>query len=337
VLGAPELRPGAMFFLIRNEALVGPVTLLPDNRAIVASAEEAEEHVHDQEYYVVVAHQRPLQPPFHRTRGHMWQKSVPYLEGLADRIGDDRRSTVFVFEDGRQLPLPHTTHDDIDRYGQGRFSHWGQAIYFSSSDQSDPNDGRHSYCLLVANEPMPEYVSMAALFGHAVVGPFEQTPAGWTGSVRSIEKLNSAGDLVLIRNDDLAGAAEVDANGRVVIASPEHPEEVVLKSVYSVVSAECRQLEAPFRYERGLMWSKSCPELKELADGMTKNDSPVFVFQGNRQLPAPHSPHDDIAALGGGRFSHWGEDIHFSTIESADPNGGGRAFTLLVPRRVDNS
>jgi len=266
----------------------------------------------------------------------MWEKSMPNLGNLADRLGDDRRSTVFVFEDYRQLSSPHAIHDDIDKYGKGRFSHWGETIYFSSSDQSDPNDGKHSYCLLVANEPMPDYVSMATLFGHAVVGPFERTPAGWIGYVRSIEKLTPAGNLVVVRNDELVGTAEVDASGRVVIAPPGHPEELVLGSAYSVVSAGCRQLEAPFRHEKGLMWSKSCSDLRELADGVDKNDSAVFVFQDNKQLPTPHAPHDDIATLGGGRFSHWGEDIHFSTIGGTDPNCGDRAFTLLVPRRVDN-
>ena len=152
LLETVELRPDATAFLIRNEMLVGPVVLLPNNRVIVASASEVEEHVNDQAYYVVVAHQRPLQPPFNLTRGHMWQTSVPDLQSLSDRVGDDRRSTVFVFEDGRQLPHPHAIHDDIEKHGQGRFSHWGELIYFSSSDQSDPNSGKHGYCMMVADE-----------------------------------------------------------------------------------------------------------------------------------------------------------------------------------------
>ena len=153
MLEAPEVRPGGTPFLLRNEVLSGPATLLPNNRAIVAAAGEAEEHVKDQSYYVVVAEQRPLQPPFTRTRGHMWQASVPDLQALSDGVGDDRRSTVFVFEDGRQLAHPHAIHDHIDKYGQGRFSHWGEAVYFSSSDQSDPNSGNHAYCLMVAHGP----------------------------------------------------------------------------------------------------------------------------------------------------------------------------------------
>ena len=150
MLEAAELPPGGTPLLIRNEVLIGPVVLLPNNRCIVAAADEAEEHVKDQSYYLVVAEQRLLQPPFTRTRGHMWQTSVPDLQDLSDKVGDDRRSTVFVFEDGRQLSHPHAVHDDIDKYGQGRFSHWGEEIFLSSSDQSDPNSGEHKYCLLIA-------------------------------------------------------------------------------------------------------------------------------------------------------------------------------------------
>lgn len=153
---APELRPGGTPFLMTNEELIGPAVLLPDNRAIVAAAGETEERLKDQSYYVVVAEQRPLQPPFARTRGHMWQVSVADLHGLSDRVGDDRRSTVFVFEDAHQLPHPHSLHDDIDKHGQGRFSHWGDEIFFSSSDQSDPNSAKHAYCLMIAHEPVRE-------------------------------------------------------------------------------------------------------------------------------------------------------------------------------------
>ena len=56
LLGTVELRPDATAFLIKNETLVGPVALLPNDCAIVASANEVEGHINDQAYYIVVAH-----------------------------------------------------------------------------------------------------------------------------------------------------------------------------------------------------------------------------------------------------------------------------------------
>jgi pectate lyase len=48
-----------------------------------------------------------------------------------------------VFEDGRPLGPPHSSHEEIRRFGEGRFSHWGGQIYFSASDNSNPaHNGR---------------------------------------------------------------------------------------------------------------------------------------------------------------------------------------------------
>src|SRR5262249_31938669 len=47
-------------------------------------------------------------------------------------------SRLVVLEDGRPLGPAHSLHDDIRQKGGGRFSHWGDVIYLSSSDGSDP-------------------------------------------------------------------------------------------------------------------------------------------------------------------------------------------------------
>jgi hypothetical protein len=51
----------------------------------------------------------------------MWDKAIPQFSWMADRERHDRRSRLFVFEEGRQLPHPHAIHDDIDKYRSGRF------------------------------------------------------------------------------------------------------------------------------------------------------------------------------------------------------------------------
>jgi hypothetical protein len=44
---------------------------------------------------------------------------------------------------------PHCTHDDIRREGAGRYSHWGDTLYFSTSDNTDPNRNGRAYALTV--------------------------------------------------------------------------------------------------------------------------------------------------------------------------------------------
>lgn len=70
-----------------------------------------------------------------------------YTARLTSRWVSDREgwSRVQVYEDGRRLPRPHTGHDVIRRDGGGAFSHWGDAVYFSASDNSDPRANGRVY------------------------------------------------------------------------------------------------------------------------------------------------------------------------------------------------
>jgi hypothetical protein len=70
----------------------------------------------------------------HHLRGNSFCTSVPsYL--VSDRKG---RSRLFVFEDDRPLTGPHAIHEEIETKGAGRYSHWGNWVMFSSSDNTNP-------------------------------------------------------------------------------------------------------------------------------------------------------------------------------------------------------
>lgn len=75
-------------------------------------------------------------------RGNCYVALLP-KKLISDSNGGSR---LKLFEDGRELPYPHSSHDDIRELGAGRYSHWNDAVYFSSSDNSDPakNDKRYS-------------------------------------------------------------------------------------------------------------------------------------------------------------------------------------------------
>jgi 16S rRNA G966 N2-methylase RsmD len=90
----------------------------------------------------------PLTGPFHHNGGAAYALTAPQIEYQADNGDEPRRSKVMLYEDGRMLALAHTMHDHIVRFGRGRFSHYGPNLYFSTSDNSDPNqNGRtYAYC-----------------------------------------------------------------------------------------------------------------------------------------------------------------------------------------------
>jgi hypothetical protein len=54
-------------------------------------------------------------------------------------------STLQLREDGRPLGPAHCSHDEVRRLGGGRYSHWGNLLYFSASDNSDASSNGRSY------------------------------------------------------------------------------------------------------------------------------------------------------------------------------------------------
>lgn len=88
--------------------------------------------------------ERLLRPPFIHDSGFGWRVGLDDL-GPADGLVDPISSAVYLFEDEKQLGPAHTLHRDIRLNGTGRFSHWEGVLYFSSSDNTDPNLNGRSY------------------------------------------------------------------------------------------------------------------------------------------------------------------------------------------------
>ena len=76
------------------------------------------------------------------------------------------------------------------------------------------------------------------------------------------------------------------------------------------------------------------PKFEELADTPdTAERSPIVLYENDRILGPAHSRHQEIADLGGGRYSHWtGMGIVFSTTDNSDPN---KNWKLYWVRRSD--
>lgn len=89
-----------------------------------------------------------LQPPF-RSDLAAWthERGNCYVAPLPRKLISDSngRSRLRLLEDGQELPFPHASHDDIRELGAGRYSHWGDAVFFSSSDNSAPGKNGRRY------------------------------------------------------------------------------------------------------------------------------------------------------------------------------------------------
>jgi 2-polyprenyl-3-methyl-5-hydroxy-6-metoxy-1,4-benzoquinol methylase len=153
VKALPPLQDGESHFLLSNSRIVSETRLDQPGICVFPSDRTRAADVEGKANFVVAAETIELHGPFTRTwRRNMWQADIPHLASLADYpFGGERVSPVFIFEDGQQLPTPHSMHADIDGLGKGRFAHWGEHIFFSTSDNSDPNTNGRSYRLLLTH------------------------------------------------------------------------------------------------------------------------------------------------------------------------------------------
>jgi hypothetical protein len=89
-----------------------------------------------------------LQRPFEQVDNHLYRAPVRSIQDVSDRPGKEDRSPVLLCENGKLIGAPHTQHEEIAKYGGGLFSHWGHSVYFSASDNSDPNSNGREYVLV---------------------------------------------------------------------------------------------------------------------------------------------------------------------------------------------
>ncbi|GJM21730.1 MAG: hypothetical protein DHS20C15_16450 [Planctomycetota bacterium] len=68
---------------------------------------------------------------------------------LEDDLTSDAEgcSRVVLWEDNKPLPLAHVAHAEIRGEGAGRYSHWKDCLFFSSSDNSDPRTNGRLYSI----------------------------------------------------------------------------------------------------------------------------------------------------------------------------------------------
>ncbi len=64
-------------------------------------------------------------------------KPLGSLYATGDSSGELRRSTLTLYEDERPLGPAHVEHKNIRSKGGGAYSHWGERLNFSTSDNSD--------------------------------------------------------------------------------------------------------------------------------------------------------------------------------------------------------
>ncbi|MBX9778456.1 MAG: hypothetical protein K2Y71_29125 [Xanthobacteraceae bacterium] len=72
-------------------------------------------------------------------------------------------------------------------------------------------------------------------------------------------------------------------------------------------------------------------------DRRCSDSSSLRLLENGRPLGPAHSVHADIRVNGGGRFSHWGNHLYFSSSDGSDPRSNGRKYTASATARISTT
>ena len=109
--------------------------------------------------------------------GYAWAVKTADLFEEGDTVEHPHGSGLVLFESGVPLGPAHSDHVSIRELGGGRFSHWGEWLYFSSSENLPPNQMRVPTCCAARRRR-----NRAAICGSQLA---DRTGwAGYDGSIR---------------------------------------------------------------------------------------------------------------------------------------------------------
>lgn len=104
-----------------------------------------------------------------KERGLAYTYPLPELIEESDGAAGPR-SLWILLEDGKPVGQAHADHADIRGQGGGRWSHWKDSVYFSSSDGSDPRTNGKKY-QMVYKDPQRMSLKLGIVFEEPAVRP----------------------------------------------------------------------------------------------------------------------------------------------------------------------
>ena len=262
------------------------------------------------------------------------------LQLPADSPEEPMNSTLSLWENERKLGPAHSKHTLISSEGNGQFSHWGAWIIFSSSDGSDPRTNGRFYTYSATEVP-PDWAE--PVFFAILIYSSLHLMIKLKGSL-SNDKGVKTYDII---RSTVASIFYAVLTIRGVI--------FIFSIILFFVSFRILLTDLPVR---GVITKSSIQEMPGNPPGghafvvpmrsrylsLTADDavhinwSRLHLWEGERELGPPHSQHEDIIALGHGRFSHWRQSLIFSSLDGSDPRDNDKVYSYrnveTIPRSV---
>lgn len=263
-----------------------------------------------------------------------------------DSADAPRVSRLRLFEDGIELPSPHSPHYEIQELGSGRYSYWNDMLIFSSRDGTDPRSSGHAYYVEEAPLSMYGRIRPAAIgedggafivwqdFGtrfdsaanseisrlRLYEDGFELGPAHTTHSEIRTEGHGRYSHWQGALRFSTSDNSDPRYNGRVYTWSIE-PDPTCYCGMLPIETAwhgDTNEYILPNNFPVAFD-SAAAPYA-----------SPLRIFENGLDLGVGHEGHAEIRQLGGGRFSLWMNHLHFSSSDNTDPRTNHRIYTWGV-------
>ena len=201
----------------------------------------------------------------------------------ADSSATPTASKLRIYENGVEVGPAHTVHADIAQKGQGRFSHWMENLYFSSSDNSNPLTNGRTYTYRVYTD-----------------GSTSTTSSPTTTTTTSSPTTTTS--------------PSTTTSGTTTTSS----------YVQGAINISRAVQDSGYRY-------RVTQDFGTPADSSaTPTASKLRIYENGVEVGPAHTVHADIAQKGQGRFSHWMENLYFSSSDNSNPLTNGRTYTYRV-------
>jgi hypothetical protein len=176
-----------------------------------------------------------------KEEGQAFLVAIPNASHLAtagDTNENPTASSARVLEDGRELGPGHTIHSNIRQEGRGRFSHWHDQLYFSSSDGSDPRTNGRAYSVRARYYIVPDdryFTSEIALFvALLALSGWQHGRGRWARGASAAKELVAPRNLVRIACLTLAYALALVLIDAAVAAQKQHSGGFKINFEYKV-------------------------------------------------------------------------------------------------------
>ncbi len=258
-----------------------------------------------------------------------------------DNVTNGTQSVLKIFENGVQLNPAHSPHADIRNIGRSRFSHWGNELYFSASDNSNPKINGRSYTYTitaaisnqapVANAGADKTITLpnnnTSITGSGSDADGTIASYAWTfRSGPNAPALSGINTTILTTGNLKAGTyvfrLTVTDNGG--LTAYDEVNVIVKASTAKTINVSQASSNGGFAYYVAKNFGTPGDDLTNGTQSVLK------IFENGVQLNPAHSSHADIRNIGKGRFSHWGNELYFSASDNTSPKTNGRTYTYTI-------